>query len=137
MLHADHRRTTVIVQQGPGAPRLRRLLDQLDRTYHTDRVRTVALLGRDNAGDPALPPLLDDLATQSDYHHQLALIAAAAVAMTGDSLPPSATIRRRSGRSPSPTSILSASPPRPCSTRCGTAAPRIAAASDGSSTGAG
>lgn len=79
MLHADHRRTTVIVQRGPGAPRLRRLLDQLDRTYHTDRVRTVALLGRDNAGDPALPPLLDDLATQSDYHHQLALIAAAAV----------------------------------------------------------
>jgi hypothetical protein len=38
----------------------------------------MALLGRDNAGDPALPRLLDELASQSDYHHQLVLIAAAA-----------------------------------------------------------
>ena len=59
-------------------PRLRSLLDELDRTSHTDRVRTMATMGRDNAADPALSGLLDELASQSGYHHQLALVAASA-----------------------------------------------------------
>lgn len=43
----------------------------------------MALLGRDNAGDPALPGLLDQLAAQSTYHEQLVLIAAAAAGEDG------------------------------------------------------
>lgn len=37
----------------------------------------MALLGRDNANDPALSPLLDQLSAESEYHHRLALLAAA------------------------------------------------------------
>jgi hypothetical protein len=57
-------------------PRLRHLLARLDHDHHTGRVRTVALLGRDHADDPALGHLLDRLTIQSGYHHQLALVAA-------------------------------------------------------------
>lgn len=58
----------------------------------------MALMGRDNAGDPALNQLLDELASQSGYHHQLALVAASAagdVQRLGAALRhPSPTIRR-------------------------------------------
>ncbi len=77
--------------------RLRRLLDQLDRTYHSDRVRMMALVGRDHADDPALHRLLDEVASKSQYHQGLTLVAATAAgdderlhAALGD---PSATIR--------------------------------------------
>ncbi|MGI8808436.1 MAG: hypothetical protein ACR2KK_11430 [Acidimicrobiales bacterium] len=59
-------------------PSVRELLGELDGDVHTERVRMMALLGRDHAGDPGLPRLLDDLSGQSDYHHRLALVAAAA-----------------------------------------------------------
>ena len=42
-------------------PDVRQLLDQLDRSHHADRVRTMALIGRDNSGDPALTTLQYEL----------------------------------------------------------------------------
>jgi hypothetical protein len=59
-------------------PSIRRLLSDLDGGTHGTRVRTMALLGRDHPGDPGLPGLLDRLAAESEYHHRLALYAAAA-----------------------------------------------------------
>jgi hypothetical protein len=59
-------------------PDLRPLLDRLDRSHHADRVRTMALVGRDGGDDPALGELLDEVAAQSEYHHHLALVAASA-----------------------------------------------------------
>lgn len=59
-------------------PRLRRLLDQLDAGHHAERMRTMALLGRDHAGDLELARLLDEVSSQSDYHHFLTLVSAAA-----------------------------------------------------------
>jgi hypothetical protein len=59
-------------------PRLRSVLSRLDQTDHRDRERTVALQGRDHAGDPARQRLLDGLASQSPYHRRPSLIAAAA-----------------------------------------------------------
>jgi hypothetical protein len=57
-------------------PDLAPLLTRLDQTTHADRERTLALLGRDHAGDPDLAALLDGLSAQSEYHLHLALIAA-------------------------------------------------------------
>lgn len=59
-------------------PDLQPLLDRLDGTFHAERVRTLAVLGRDHAGDATLGHLLDGLSTQSWYHHELALVAATA-----------------------------------------------------------
>jgi len=55
----------------------------------------MALMGRDNADDPTLNQLLDALASQSQYHHQLALVAASAA---GDNRRLGAALRH-----PSPT----------------------------------
>lgn len=64
-------------------PGLRLLLEELDGSYHSQRVRTMALLGRDNAADAALGDLLDQLSGESGYHHCLALVAAAAAGDQG------------------------------------------------------
>ncbi|MFV0453363.1 MAG: hypothetical protein ACK5LS_14185, partial [Propioniciclava sp.] len=57
-------------------PQLQPLLQYLDQTNHADRLRTMALLGRDHADDPGLSVLLDSLAAESSYHQRLALAAA-------------------------------------------------------------
>lgn len=66
-------------------PSLKSLQAELDRGAHHDRVRRMALLGRDEAGSPGLAGLLDQLSEAGGYWHQLALVAALA-ARDGDRL---------------------------------------------------
>lgn len=57
-------------------PTLRALLAELDKTNHAGRIRRLALLARDHAGEPGLARLLDGLTRTSGYHARLALLAA-------------------------------------------------------------
>lgn len=54
----------------------------LDRDTHAGRVRRLALLGRDEAGSPALSTLLDRLTAQGGYWHRLAQYATVAAGDT-------------------------------------------------------
>jgi hypothetical protein len=76
-------------------PDVRRLLDRLDRSHDADRVRTMALIGREGSGDPALAAFLDEVAAPSEYHQHLVLVAASAA---GDARRLTAALRHPSLR---------------------------------------
>ena len=57
---------------------MKRLVDEFDAATHVDRVRRMAVLGRDEAGSAQLTTLLDSLQQRSSYEHFLALVAAVA-----------------------------------------------------------
>lgn len=57
-------------------PTLRALLQDLDRTTHADRCRTVASLAAEHRSTPGLAALLGQVEQVSDYHARLVTIAA-------------------------------------------------------------
>lgn len=59
-------------------PSLKSLMAEMDLDTHAGRVRRLALLGRDESGNPKLATLLDELTSRGTYWHRLAQQAAIA-----------------------------------------------------------